>query len=144
MHDSHMPLQAPEWYKEDLVGQAIYNTRIPRSTLFLTTKLHPRHHGFNSTLRQMQRSFDNLQTDWLDLVLLHYPRQVILIGEAVHQPGPLVLQPSLPLNHSPQPPPPPFPFPGAHTPLHWRNPEDQHADHALRHSPSVSNCACSQ
>ncbi|KAL3147234.1 hypothetical protein ABBQ32_002729 [Trebouxia sp. C0010 RCD-2024] len=66
--------QAPEWYREDLVGQAIHNSSTPRSTLFLTTKLHPRHHGFNSTLRQMQTSFANLCTDYLDLVLLHYPR----------------------------------------------------------------------
>lgn len=66
--------QAPEWYREDMVGQATQNSSIPRGTLFLTTKLHPRHHGFNSTLKQMQTSFANLHTDYLDLVLLHYPR----------------------------------------------------------------------
>lgn len=85
-HDSNMLLQAPEWYREDLVGQAIHNSSIPRSALFLTTKLHPRHHGFNSTLRQMQISFANLHTDYLDLVLLHYPRQVV----HPHLPNPTV------------------------------------------------------
>lgn len=58
------------------MGKAIQKSSIPRTTLFLTTKLHPRHHGFNSTLKQMQTSFDRLHTDSLDLVLLHYPRQV--------------------------------------------------------------------
>ncbi|KAL0046889.1 hypothetical protein WJX82_000971 [Trebouxia sp. C0006] len=66
--------QAPEWYREDLVGQAIQENGTPRAALFLTTKLHPRHHGFNNTLRQMRSSFVNLHTSYLDLVLLHYPR----------------------------------------------------------------------
>ena len=98
--------QAPEWYREDLVGQAIQDSRVPRNTVFLTTKLHPRHHGFNSTLRQMQTSFTNLDTDWLDLVLLHYPRQVVLIEQA-DAPALLVLH----IAFSPLPP-----FPSNHTP----------------------------
>jgi len=69
-------LQAPEWYREDLVGQAIQESGTPRTALFLTTKLHPRHHGFNTTLKQMRSSFVNLRTSYLDLVLLHYPRKV--------------------------------------------------------------------
>ncbi|DBB00496.1 TPA: hypothetical protein ACH3X3_002201 [Trebouxia sp. C0006] len=33
--------QAPEWYREDLVGQAIQESGTSRTALFLTTKLHP-------------------------------------------------------------------------------------------------------
>ena len=77
-NDSTVLPQAPEWYREDLLGQALHDSSISRSNLFLTTKLHPRHHGFNSTLKQMQSSFANLDTNYLDLVLLHYPRQVAL------------------------------------------------------------------
>jgi len=37
-----MILQAREWYREDLVGQAIADSMLPREALFLTSKLHPR------------------------------------------------------------------------------------------------------
>jgi hypothetical protein len=35
-------LQAREWYREDLVGQAIADSGVRRDSLFLTSKLHPR------------------------------------------------------------------------------------------------------
>ena len=76
--------QAPEWYREDQVGQAIQESGISQTALFLTTKLHPRHHGFNTTLRQMRGSFVNLRTSYMDLVLLHYPRQVTHVCRCLH------------------------------------------------------------
>ena len=69
-------LQAPEWYREDLVGQAIQESGTSRTAQFLTTKLPQRHHGLNTTLRQMRSSFVNLRTSYLDFVLLHYPPTV--------------------------------------------------------------------
>ncbi len=45
--------QAQEWYREDLVGQAIIESGIPREELFLTSKLHPRHHGYDSAMIQV-------------------------------------------------------------------------------------------
>ena len=66
--------QAREWYREDLVGNAVAKSGVAREALFLTSKLHPRHLGTNATLRQFQASLDDLRTDYLDLFLLHYPR----------------------------------------------------------------------
>ena len=34
--------QATEWYREDLVGQALLQSSVPREEVFLTSKLHPR------------------------------------------------------------------------------------------------------
>lgn len=65
--------QAREWYREDLVGLAIAGSGVPRSNLFLTSKLHPRHLGREATLRQFDQSLRDLNTDYLDLFLLHYP-----------------------------------------------------------------------
>jgi len=45
--------QAMEWYREDLVGQAVIESGIPREELFLTSKLHPRHHGYDSAMIQV-------------------------------------------------------------------------------------------
>ena len=47
-------VQAPEWYREDLIGQAIQSSFISGADLLLTTKVHTRHLSFNSTLRKMQ------------------------------------------------------------------------------------------
>jgi len=66
--------QAREWYREDLVGSAVAKSGVPREALFLTSKLHPRHLGYDSTLRQFQSSLDDLRVEYLDLFLLHYPR----------------------------------------------------------------------
>ena len=37
-----LPFQAAEWYREDLVGRALLESRLPRERAFLISKLHPR------------------------------------------------------------------------------------------------------
>ena len=37
-----LPEQAQEWYREDLVGRALLEKRVPRGDVFLISKLHPR------------------------------------------------------------------------------------------------------
>lgn len=66
--------QAREWYREDLVGRAIAESGVPREDLFLTSKLHPRHLGRETTTRQLDKSLRDLGTEYLDLFLLHYPQ----------------------------------------------------------------------
>ena len=66
--------QAREWYREDLVGNAVVKSGILRSELFLTSKLHPRHLGYERTLQQFQTSLDDLHTEYMDLFMLHYPK----------------------------------------------------------------------
>jgi diketogulonate reductase-like aldo/keto reductase len=68
--------QAREWYREDLVGEGIAGCGVvglTRGDMFLTSKLHPRHLGKATTLRQFQSSLTDLRTDYLDLFMLHYP-----------------------------------------------------------------------
>lgn len=48
-------MQAREWYREDLVGAALRQASINRHDLFLTSKLHPRHHGYDAALRQLDQ-----------------------------------------------------------------------------------------
>ena len=49
-------LQAPEWYREAAVGAALRNGGVDRWDIFLTSKLHPRHHGYESALRQLNKA----------------------------------------------------------------------------------------
>jgi diketogulonate reductase-like aldo/keto reductase len=65
--------QAREWYREDLVGGALAASALPRQAVFLTTKIHPRHLGPTVTAGRLDFSLRELHTDYLDLMLLHYP-----------------------------------------------------------------------
>ena len=95
-------LQAREWYREDLTGVAITESRVSRDQLFLTSKLHPRDLGQVASGRGLHKellsdssgswqclpaellclqvsskiadSLHDLNTTYLDLFLLHYPR----------------------------------------------------------------------
>ena len=58
---------------EKQVGKAITISGVPRENVFLTTKLWPSYYGCNKALEQAKISMSNLNTDYLDLFLLHWP-----------------------------------------------------------------------
>jgi len=64
---------ASAYQNEEGVGKAIKNSGIKRENLFITSKLWNAHQGYESTLEAFQRSLDRLQTDYLDLYLIHWP-----------------------------------------------------------------------
>ena len=66
--------QAKEWYLESELGDAIAESRVNRSSLFITTKIHPRDLGEARTLAALPRSLRALRTSYVDALLLHYPR----------------------------------------------------------------------
>jgi len=56
---------------EKEVGLAIKDSNIDRKELFITTKVHFK--SYEKTKEVVYNSLKNLQTDYLDLVLLHWP-----------------------------------------------------------------------
>mmetsp|Transcript_20930 Transcript_20930/g.45770 ORF Transcript_20930/g.45770 Transcript_20930/m.45770 type:complete len:687 (+) Transcript_20930:117-2177(+) len=64
--------QAREWYREDLVGQAIAASGVKREQLFITSKIHPKNLGYTQTLEVFEQSLGDLNTTYIDLLLLHY------------------------------------------------------------------------
>lgn len=48
--------QAREWYREDLVGQGLAASGVPRGEVFITSKLHPRHLGADVTRKQFNQT----------------------------------------------------------------------------------------
>ena len=54
------------------VGLACKNSGIPRSELFITTKLWACH-GYQETLRSIDRSLKTIGMDYIDLLLIHEP-----------------------------------------------------------------------
>ena len=64
---------AQSYYNEEQVGLAIKKSGIPRNEIFLTTKVWVEHYGYEAAKASVVRSMQNLQTDYLDLLLLHQP-----------------------------------------------------------------------
>ena len=62
---------AQVYKNEEIVGQAIKESGIPREEFFITTKIRFRNH--NDPIPRLEQSFKNLQTDYIDLVLIHWP-----------------------------------------------------------------------
>lgn len=58
---------------EKQVGEGIARSGIPRSELFVTTKLWIEDFGYDEALRAFDRSLGELGLDYLDLYLLHWP-----------------------------------------------------------------------
>ena len=64
---------AQVYYNEKEVGQAIRESEIPRDDLYLTTKVWVSNFGYDKTIKSVNKSLEDLQTDYLDLLLLHVP-----------------------------------------------------------------------
>lgn len=68
---------AAAYFNEDAVGdavsEAIQDKAVRREELFLTTKVWLQDFGEKETEAAVERSLENLGTDYLDLVLLHQP-----------------------------------------------------------------------
>ncbi|MCL6445209.1 MAG: aldo/keto reductase [Alicyclobacillus sp.] len=58
---------------EEGVGNAIAQSGIPRSEIFVTTKVWNSDQGYDSTLRAFEASLKRLRLDYVDLYLIHWP-----------------------------------------------------------------------
>ncbi|MCM1050304.1 MAG: aldo/keto reductase [Clostridiales bacterium] len=64
---------AQSYFNEEEVGNAIIKSGIPRKDIFLTSKVWVEHYGYDETIKSVEESMRKLQTDYLDLMLLHQP-----------------------------------------------------------------------
>lgn len=62
------------FYKNEIgIGKAIKKSAVPREKLFITSKVWNDDRGYHSTKKAFQKSLDNLELDYLDLYLIHWP-----------------------------------------------------------------------
>ncbi|KAH8118772.1 Aldo/keto reductase [Phellopilus nigrolimitatus] len=66
---------------EEVVGKAIRESGIPREEIFVTTKLPQPHHG--SVHKGFEISLKNLDIDYVDLYLMHWPQATNEKGEVL-------------------------------------------------------------
>ncbi|GHU41584.1 oxidoreductase [Spirochaetia bacterium] len=64
---------ATAYHFEGAVGQGIKDSGLPREEIFLTGKVWNTDQGYESTLAAFEKSLRLLQTDYLDLYLIHWP-----------------------------------------------------------------------
>jgi diketogulonate reductase-like aldo/keto reductase len=58
---------------EELLGQAVRESRTPRESLFIATKVRPEHLRYEAVLKACEGSLRRLGMDYLDLYLIHWP-----------------------------------------------------------------------
>ncbi|GHT47521.1 oxidoreductase [Planctomycetales bacterium] len=69
---------AAAYLNEKSVGKAIKECGVPRDQIFITSKLwnDDRNGGYEQTLKAFDLTLENLDTDYLDLYLIHWPATV--------------------------------------------------------------------
>ena len=76
---------AQAYDNEKEVGQGIKQSGVPRDKFFLTTKIFPDDMKFQSEklAAAAKRSLENLDTDYVDLLLLHWPDDRVPLSETM-------------------------------------------------------------
>lgn len=64
---------AQAYYNEEGVGAALKESGLPREEFFLTTKVWITNAGYEKAKASIEESMRKLQTDYLDLLLIHQP-----------------------------------------------------------------------
>jgi diketogulonate reductase-like aldo/keto reductase len=65
---------ATYYQNEHRVGEAVNESGIPRDEIFLTSKVWNTDQGYRSTMEVFESSLEKLQTNYLDLYLIHWPQ----------------------------------------------------------------------
>jgi diketogulonate reductase-like aldo/keto reductase len=65
---------ATYYQNEHSVGKAVLESGVAREEIFLTTKVWNSDQGYHSTIKAFETSLEKLQTNYLDLYLIHWPQ----------------------------------------------------------------------
>ncbi|MFC5653291.1 aldo/keto reductase [Paenibacillus solisilvae] len=61
---------------EESVGIAVKQSGIAREDIFITSKLQNSEHGYENTMAAFEQTMKNLDMDYLDLYLIHWPNPI--------------------------------------------------------------------
>jgi diketogulonate reductase-like aldo/keto reductase len=67
---------AAGYENEESVGIAVKQSGIAREMIFITSKLHNNAHGYEETMAAFEQTMKNLDMDYLDLYLIHWPNPI--------------------------------------------------------------------
>jgi len=81
---------AQAYGNERSVGSALAASDVDREAVFLTTKLGAGNRGYDDVLASVEESLSKLRTDYLDLLLIHFPLQRAPLAETIRAMNELV------------------------------------------------------
>jgi diketogulonate reductase-like aldo/keto reductase len=64
---------AQAYENEAYVGSAVKNSGIKREDIFIVSKVRDQNHGYEATIKSVQESLKKLETNYVDLFLIHSP-----------------------------------------------------------------------
>lgn len=64
---------AQAYDNEQFLGQALRESKVDRKDIFITTKIDTDNLGFNDIIPSFEKSLKKLQSDYVDLLLIHFP-----------------------------------------------------------------------
>ncbi|KAF1857858.1 hypothetical protein Lal_00010366 [Lupinus albus] len=65
------------------VGEAIADSGVARGDIFLTTKVRVENYRHDAFLASVDESLKKLRTDYVDLLLLHWPNEAVALSEQI-------------------------------------------------------------
>ena len=68
---------------EAAVGEAIELSHVPREEIFLTTKVWVDRYRHDDFIKSVDESLEKLRTDYVDLLLLHWPKSDVPLAERI-------------------------------------------------------------
>ena len=77
-------IDTAQMYKnEEAVGRGIHNSGLAREDIFLTTKIWTDNYRDGDLQKSVEKSLERLGTDYVDLLLLHWPNPAISLKETL-------------------------------------------------------------
>lgn len=64
---------AAKYQNEEFIGNILKKNNVPRDKIFITSKLWNDNKGYKETLKAFEETLKRLQTEYLDLYLIHWP-----------------------------------------------------------------------
>ncbi len=81
---------AQDYGNESEVGMGIKRTRVPREEIFINTKIAPGNLKFEDVTQSTRESLKKLKTEYIDLLLIHWPSTEVPLEETL-QPLPTLI-----------------------------------------------------
>lgn len=74
---------ADSYGNHDSVAEGIIRSGVPREEIFVTTKIDGDDHGYDDVFINTERYLHELKTDYIDLLLIHWPNRAVPVGDTL-------------------------------------------------------------
>ncbi|WP_370281046.1 aldo/keto reductase [Spiroplasma endosymbiont of Phyllotreta cruciferae] len=81
LQSGYRHIDTAQYYgNETIIGKAVKDSGIPRSEIFITSKIWNANHKYDAALQEVDNILQRLDTDYLDLCLVHIGQLLIVMN----------------------------------------------------------------